>query len=243
MRKCRARAGAPDVRARGGENRARRRDGTVDHAQSALLPRPSARSFVQGPISPSFKKFTHITHTPLPLYLAAARRAQVDGRSSSTRARSVHRDARRDIRRVRLPARVGGAVPPSHPTPTGGSGRRSVARQRSAWGAGYGARRKQERDPRSFRILDSHTNAHVRRERPGQAVFRRSLVGLTRGRVICTAKPPQVGFGRESFRGSRARARVRSARRSPLGAAWELGGDENHRVRARPRAVEVQGRV
>ena len=59
--------------ARGGETRARRRDRTLDYAQSALLPRLSARSFVQGPISPSFKKFTH---TPLPLYLAAARRAQ-----------------------------------------------------------------------------------------------------------------------------------------------------------------------
>ena len=47
----------------------------------------------------------------------------------------------------------------------------------------YIARRKQERDPRSFRILDSHTNAHARRERPGQAVFRRSLLLATTERA------------------------------------------------------------
>ena len=105
-----------------GETRARRNCGSIDHAQSALLPRPSARALAGNPRCASFKKFTH---TPLPLYLAAARRAQVDGRSSSTRARSVRRDVRRDIRRVRVRARVGGAVPPSHPTPTGGFGRRS----------------------------------------------------------------------------------------------------------------------
>ena len=115
--------------ARGGETRARRRDGVVDRNFSPRKRARRAMVTVHHPISPSFKKFTHITHTPLPLYLAAARRAQVDGRSSSTRARSVHRDARRDIRRVRVRARVGGAVPPSHPTPTGGFGRRSVAGQ------------------------------------------------------------------------------------------------------------------
>ena len=139
--------------ARGGETRARRRDRTPDYAQSALLPRPSARSFVSGPISPSFKKFTH---TPLPLYLAAARRAQVDGRSSSTRARSVHRDARRDIRRVRVRARVGGAVPPSHPTPTGGSGRRSVARQLPSL-----ARAPSTARARALRALSRNRVAHT----------------------------------------------------------------------------------
>ena len=48
--------------------------------------------------------------------------------------------------------------------------------QRSAWGAGNSARRKYSPRARSFRILDALDSAHARRERPDQAIFRRSLV-------------------------------------------------------------------
>ena len=103
--------------ARGGETRARRSMGTLRYAQSALLPRPSARSFAHGPISPSFKKFTH---TPLPLYLAAARRAQVDGRSSSTRVPlDPSRRASRHTSGARACAHRLPRTPP-FPTPNGG---------------------------------------------------------------------------------------------------------------------------
>ena len=46
--------------------------------------------------------------------------------------------------------------------------------QRSAWGAGHSARRKYSPRARSFRILESRTNAHVRRERPEERIRRRS---------------------------------------------------------------------
>ena len=48
--------------------------------------------------------------------------------------------------------------------------------QRSAWGAGNSARRKYSPRARSFRILDALDSAHARRERPAQAIFRRSLL-------------------------------------------------------------------
>ena len=73
--------------AHGGETRARRRDATMDYAQSALLPRPSARSFVSGPISPSFKNSLTRLHRSISPPLDARR--STAGRARPERARSI----------------------------------------------------------------------------------------------------------------------------------------------------------
>ena len=62
----------------------------------------------------------------------------------------------------------------------GGGGRRRRSRaepQRSAGGAGYGARRKPSPRARSSRVCHESARTCARRERPEHAIFRRSLSG------------------------------------------------------------------